>query len=254
VADQVHEPTSDFLVGGNIVIRIKYSSILAVIVAATTGIAHAADLKPETIDAWEEYVRANEAGIHARLNGGKAFLWMDEMQDRKERIRRGEITVAPVVGNGTQSVPNGLIHHWVGAVFISNAILRNLLAVIENYDGYKQIYKPAVVDSRALASNATDEEFSMVWLRQVLFVRAAMAAQYRARYFVVDARRSYSVIDSTQIQQIEGYGRPVERLLPPDTGSGFIWRIHSTRDTNRMTAECLWRLKQLPSAVTFRPQ
>jgi hypothetical protein len=30
-----------------------------------------------------------------------------------------------------------------------------------------------------------------------------------------------------EIRQIEGYGHPSQHLLPPDTGSGFIWRIRS---------------------------
>jgi hypothetical protein len=30
-----------------------------------------------------------------------------------------------------------------------------------------------------------------------------------------------------EVREIEGFGHSGERLLPPDTGNGFIWRIRS---------------------------
>src|SRR5262249_24972418 len=43
----------------------------------------------------------------------------------------------------------------------------------------------------------------------------------------LDARRGYNIANATQMQEIENYGRAGERLLPPGTGNGFIWRLHS---------------------------
>jgi hypothetical protein len=165
--------------------------------------------------------------LQARLDSGKPFLWVDEAADRQLRVRRGEVVVTPLVRHGTQSVPNGLIHDWIGAVFIPNATLGSLLAVLRDYDRYKDIYKPAVTDSKCLEFNAADQDFSMTWQRHVLFVNAAMQAQYRAHEVAIDSRRGYGVANATRIQQIEDYGRPSEHLLPADTGSGFIWRIRS---------------------------
>ena len=68
----------------------------------------------------------------------------------------------------------------------------------------------------------------MIWQRRVLFIDAAVQGWYRAHDVLVDSRRGYSVVDATRIQQIEHYRHASERLLPPDTGDGFIWRIHST--------------------------
>jgi len=209
-------------------IRTKGSLLFALIAGGCAGIAPCAELKPVTAVAWQEYLRSSEAGQQARLSDANTFLWIDDVAGRKEKVRRGDIVVAPVVGDGTQNVQNGLIHHWIGAVFIPNVTLNALLAVIDDYDSYKTVYKPVVVDSQSLRSDATGHEFSMVWVRHALFVHAAMRARYQAREFVVDPHRRYSVVDATCIQQIENYGSPAERLLPPDTGSGFLWRIHST--------------------------
>ena len=189
--------------------------------------ASAVELQSATVDAWQQYLRAADVRLQARLDSGKPYLWVDEAADRQLRVRRGEVVVAPLVRHGIQSVPNGLIHDWIGAVFIPNATVGSLLAILHDYDRYKDIYKPAVTDSKCLEFNAADQDFSMTWQRHVLFVNAAMQGHYRAHEIVIDSRRGYGVVDATRIQEIEDYGRPSERLLPADAGAGFIWRIRS---------------------------
>lgn len=189
--------------------------------------ALAAELQPETVAAWQEHVRAASAQMQIRLGGGKPFLWIDEDPERAARVRQGEIVVAPLVGRGTKVVPGGLIHHWIGAVFIPNSNIDSLLGVVHDYDHYKQIYTPAVTDSHWLGSGGSGLEFSMTWQRRVLFVNAAMEARYVARDFGVGTTRGYSLIDAPRVQQIEDYGQVSQHLLPPDTGAGYIWRIYS---------------------------
>ena len=200
---------------------------LAMVLSVVAVRASAVELQSATVDAWQQYLRAADVRLQARLDSGKPFLWVDEAADRQLRVRRGEVVVAPLVRHGIQSVPYGLIHDWIGAVFIPNATLGSLLAVLRDYDRYKDIYTPAVTDSKCLEFNAADQDFSMTWQRHVLFVNAAMQTQYRAHEVSIDSRRGYGVADATRIQQIEDYGRPSEHLLPADTGSGFIWRIRS---------------------------
>jgi hypothetical protein len=206
---------------------IGLAKVLALVVAGIAGVARAAELTSDTIAAWDTYVRNTEVAMRPRLNGGRAFLWTDEAEDRKRRVRVGNIVVAPALEDGIQAVPGGIIHHWIGAIFVSNATARTLLAVLDDHENYKSIYKPAVVDSRSLGGDGEEQEFSMVWVRHVLFVHAAMLGHYRSHDFVVDERRGYSVADATRIQEIENYRKPGERCLPPGNGAGFIWRIHS---------------------------
>jgi hypothetical protein len=124
-------------------------------------------------------------------------------------------------------VPDGLIHDWIGAVFIPNATIEGLLSVVHDYGRYKDIYKPVVTDSWSLDSGTAEQEFSMVWHRHVLFVNAAMRGRYRAHDVIINSHRGYSIVEAITLQQIEDYGRPGEHPLPPDTGSGFIWRVYS---------------------------
>jgi hypothetical protein len=118
------------------------------------------------------------------------------------------------------------IHDWIGAVFIPRATFESVLAVVHDYDRYKDFYKPVVVDSKLLVCTGVDQDFSMTWRRRVLFVNAAMEGQYRPHDFAVDARRGYGVADTRQVQEIDGYGDSGEHLLPPDQGNGNIWRLH----------------------------
>jgi hypothetical protein len=200
---------------------------LTLMVAGIPALLSAIDLRPGTVEAWDDYVRSAGVRMQAQLDGQRPFLWTDESPDRRLRIQRDEILVAPVVEHGTKNVPGGLIHDWIGAVFIPNATFESLFAVVHDYDRYKEIYQPVVADSKALVCTATDQEFSMTWQHHILFVNAAMEGQYQSHDFAVDGRRGYSVVDTRQVQEIESYGQSGEHLLPPGQGNGFIWRLHS---------------------------
>jgi hypothetical protein len=187
----------------------------------------AAELKPESLKSWEEHVQRADARMEVRLRDGHAFLWAGEAPDRLQRVRTGEILVSPVIEDGVRSVPNALIHDWLGAAFIPNATLESVLNVVHDYDRYKDYYKPVVVDSKLLARSPDEQRFSMLWVRRVLFVTAALDSHYRAREFQLGPTRCYGIAETTQVQQITAYGSASERRLPPDQGDGFIWRIHS---------------------------
>jgi len=199
----------------------------ALAAGVVSGSLAAAGLQHGTLEAWKEYVRSADLRMQERLDGGQPFLWVDESPARKMRVQRGEVVVAPFDGRGTHNVPDGLIHDWIGAVFIPGATIESLLRVVHDYDRYKDIYKPVVTDSKTLACSAGRQEFSMIWQRHVLFVNAAVQGKYEAHDVMLDSRRGYSIADATQVREFEDYGHSGEHLLPPDTGDGFIWRMRS---------------------------
>jgi len=187
----------------------------------------AVELQSRTLEAWNEYIQAGRFDMESRADGKKPFLWMNESADRAIRVRRGEVVVEPAAGRGTQEVPSGMIHHWIGALFIPGATIEGLKSVIQNYDGYQRIYRPAVVESKDLGCTTGGREFSMTWQRRVLFVNAAIQGQYWSHDVMLDDHRGYDISGTNRIQEIEDYGRRGEHLRVPDTGSGFIWRVHS---------------------------
>jgi hypothetical protein len=202
--------------------------IAAIIVTVcATRFGRAAELHPDTLTAWNAYLEAADSRIEQRAAGRLPFLWMDELPDRAARVQSGEVVIAPVVGHGTQGVPYGLIHDWIGAIFIPRATLDSLWMVIHDYDNYQHMYRPAVTSSRTLTCADSSQEFEMVWQRKVMFVSAALDGHYQSRDVMLDRHRGYSVAEAMEVREIEGYGHTGEHLLPPDTGNGFIWRIRS---------------------------
>lgn len=226
-------------------------------VVAVAAAAQAAELKLETLDAWNDYVHAAEARMRTRLDAGHSFLWTDEVEGRAARLRQGEILVAPLLGSGSHHVPDGLIHHWVGAMFIPNATLDSVAAVTHDYDHYKEYYRPKVVESRLLACENGRQKYSLLWLNNVLFVNVALVSEYEARDYRVDAHRSYNIAHAVSAQEIESYGQASERFLPPGQGSGFIWRLQSiARYEERdggvyMELEAIGLTRDIPASVRW---
>lgn len=206
---------------------VKTILALAVLAAGTARLGKAIELQSETLKAWDAYIEIADSRMQARLEAGRPFLWIDESPERAVRVRAGEIVVQPATGHGTQGVPSGLIHDWIGAVFIPNATIEGLFAVVHDYDRYKEVYSPAVADSKTLSCMETDQRFSMVWQHHILFLNAAMKGEYQAHDTWLDERRGYNVARTIQVREIERYGQAGEQLLPAGQGNGFIWRLHS---------------------------
>src|ERR1051326_5395171 len=100
--------------------------LIAAAMAVTVVRADALELRRATADAWQEYLRGVQDRLQARLSGSEQFLWTDDEAERARRVHRGEVVVAPPAGCGSRSVPDGLIHDWIGAVFIPGAGIANL--------------------------------------------------------------------------------------------------------------------------------
>ncbi|HUO32194.1 MAG TPA: hypothetical protein VMU80_23450 [Bryobacteraceae bacterium] len=209
-----------------LILKTVKTAILMMAMTVLTHLARAAELQSATLLAWNSYVTESDWRLEQRVSGRQAFLWIDE-SGRAKRLRKGESVIAPMVERGSEAVPGGLIHHWIGAIFIPGAKIDEVWAVTRDYDNYQRVYRPAVTASKTLLIAGETQEFEMVWQRRVLFVSAAMQGHYRSRNGLINERRGYSVTDATEVREIEEYGRAEERLLPPNTGHGFIWRIRS---------------------------
>src|SRR5258706_11164829 len=90
----------------------------------------AAELKPQTLEAFDRYIRQTEERLDARKN----FLWADESADRARRLRQGESVVEPYGKNPVSNVPSGLIHDWIRSLFFPWATLSQTLALVQDYN------------------------------------------------------------------------------------------------------------------------
>jgi hypothetical protein len=206
-------------------LRVHAFSLIPLFTVLSLGTVNAASLGPATLSAWEEYVESANIQMEQRLGSNKTFLWVDEAPERLARVRAGEVIVSPVGAQNPRKVPLGLIHHWVGAVFIPNVSIKDALAVVTDYAHYKEVYRPTVIDSKVIATGDAKDRFSVLLMNKSFFLKTALDTDYESCYVRLDDRRGYSVSRTTRIQEIEEYGAPSERVLREGEGRGIIWRL-----------------------------
>jgi hypothetical protein len=193
----------------------------------------AADLSPETSAAFERYIRSKEALDASSLSHPSQFLIMDAALDaeRKQayaRLQRGEILIEPSPGHGraAQPVPGGLIHDWIGLVFVPSVSLRQALATLQNYARDSEYYRPQVMKSALLRSSGDDFHI-FLRLAQTHGITLVFDTEYDVRYTHLDATHASSRSYSTRIVEVKNPGRPSEHEVPPADDRGFLWRLYS---------------------------
>jgi len=191
------------------------------------GLSIAMDLKPETLQAWDAYVHAARMRMENRASGQAPFLWVDEAQDLVQRVRAGEVLVEPADGESPHPVPHGLIHDWIGAMFVPKARLDEALDVLNDYGRYKDFYNPMVAESRLLAQTPGHEKVSVLMVQTAYSVTAAVQTDNEVDIARMDADKAYSLSNSVRVQEIADYGQPSEHALPEDRGPGYVWRTYT---------------------------
>ncbi len=209
------------------------ATIFGVSLSLTVSPAHAAELKPQTAEAFARYILSAEERMNRELRGGGAFLWVDrqpeaERQKLYAQLRQGQTLVERVEQRGDEpvEVPGGLVHDWVALCFIPGATLEQALAVLQDYDSHQNIYKPDVQRSKLLSRQGDDFQFYMQ-LYQKKIVSAVLNAQFEAHYARLGAARANSLARSTRIAEVENPGEPGERERPVGNDRGFLWRLNS---------------------------
>lgn len=207
--------------------------LLCIIAGLTTDAVHAADLKPETVAAFEQYAQATEARMHDDLLLNH-FLVVDLLPEphRDEiyrQLRDGQIYIQQLhtqeEGHGVR-IPSGLVHHWSGVIFIPGATLPEVFAVLQDYDHHQDIYKPDVRRSKLIERDGNQAK---IYLQ--LFNKSVVTVVLNADFDVVDtdfgATRRQTVSRSTRIAEVVSPNRPNEHERPVGHDHGYMWRLNS---------------------------
>ena len=188
--------------------------------------ANVVQLKPRTLQAFEDYLRDAEAAMEPSLRGERPFLWSDTKADIAQQISKGEIAAEFWSGTGPVEIPNGLIHDWIGAVFIPFTTIEETLARVQDYNNHKNIYKPEVMDSKLKGRDGNDFRIFLRLLKKKI-VTVVLDTDHDVHYLSVDAKRWFCRSYTTRIAEVEDPGTAKERVLEPDAGYGFLWRLYS---------------------------
>lgn len=182
----------------------------------------AAELKPQTSEQFDRFIRQ----VEQRLDERKNFLWVDESPDRAKRARQGAVVVQPFGTKPLMPVDSGLVHDWVGAIFLPGVGLAQTLAMVRDYPRHKEVYKPEVADSRILSHQDNHYRIFLRLLKKQV-ITVVLDTEHDVDYVPLDAARWRSNSRTVRISQVEKAGKPEEKVLPPGTGEGFLWRLNS---------------------------
>jgi hypothetical protein len=213
-------------------------AIFAVQLACATN-AIAAQPSPATIRAYDDYLREAESQMQADYRPGGAFISKRLLVDAKAdgELNGGKVVATCVAGCDSSGVriTDGLIHDWVGAVFIPGATLPQVLAFVQDYDRAAERYSPNVTQSRLLERSG-DSFRVFLQLKQTELLAVQFDTDYDIRYVRLDPSRVYSISHATRIAQLARGSN--DRELAPDENDGFLWRL-----------DTYWRFEQVPSGV-----
>ncbi len=211
-------------------------SLLAIFLftIAILPLLHGAELQPKTKAAFDKYIQLTEARIKVESAPGKPFLAIDAMPEAQRnavlaRLKNGEVVITRerTLENGKEiDVPDGMIHHWLGIVFIPGTTLKKTLALQQDYDHHAEYYSPRVTRSKLLSRNG--DTFKIYYrVKDKKVVTVVMDTDYDVHYETLSPTRERSTVYSTRIQEIDNPGEKTERAKPVDDGNGFMWRLNS---------------------------
>ena len=209
------------------------STFLAVLVTLLAPAIFGEQLKPATVAAFDRYVRFSEQRM-AGEERTRAFLKLDSLPAAQAAVARTQMKNGEVVIDRLETrdsgrviaVPDGLIHHWVGTVFVPGVTLAQTVAFLQDYDHQTKYYAPDVERSRLVARNGNDFKV-FLRLRKKKIVTAVLDTDYDVMYRSLGAERAVCRSVSTRIAEVENAGTKNESEKPVGNDSGFMWRLNS---------------------------
>jgi hypothetical protein len=213
---------------------ITQTLVAALAAGSSAGGPVAADLQPKTLDAFDRYVRSSEARVDVEERSEDAFLYIDRLAPAQkaeaERQARGAV---PFMARRQTSedgrrfdVPDGLIHHWVGVIFMPGVTTDQAVALMQAYDRHADVFKPVIVRSKLLAHEGDRFRFYLrFYVKKIIGVTTD--TEHEAVFGRPAPGRAFSRLRSTRIAEVENAGTPTERQKPVGGGHGFLWRLNT---------------------------
>ncbi len=179
-----------------------------------------------TLLAFQEYAGQAETAMDHTLAQPQTFLWSDTDGKRREQVRGGETVASLWSGKHPVRVPDGLIHDWIGATFVPDICVGNAIALVQDYDNHKDIYKLEVSESKLISQNGDHFEIYLRLIKKKI-VTVVLDTWHDVQYSALDPKRWAIRSETTRISEVEHAGKPDEKVGPPDSGHGYLWRLNS---------------------------
>ena len=142
-------------------------------------------------------------------------------------LREGKVVIERLetLDDGKKiNVPGGLIHHWIGTVFVPGATLAQVVAFEQDYDNQLQYFQPDVKRSKILRHNGSDFVVDIRFYKKKI-ITTVLDTTHEVHYQPVDATHEWSRSHTTRVQEVEDAGEPHEKLKREGRDNGFLWRM-----------------------------
>lgn len=209
-------------------------ALLVIIALACPPRACSADLAPQTVAAFDHYIQLTEKQIDFEPRGGAGFLWLDRLSESRRdaalaQLRQGQVVIERMetLENG-QAIPitGGMIHHWIGTIFVPGATLAQTLTLLKDYDHQSKYYKPDVMRSRILQHTGDDFRIYLRFYKKKVLT-SVLDTEHEVHYANVNASQAWSRSRSTRIREVENAGKSDEELKPEGDDRGLLWRMYT---------------------------
>jgi hypothetical protein len=207
--------------------------VLALSLSAS-AVAVAAELKPDTAAAFDRYTRLTEQRIKTEVPRTNAFLWIDSLPESRRSevangLKQGGVIIERLrTRDGSQDidVPDGLIHHWVGTVFVPGVTVKDAVTLMQDYNRHSKYFAPAIARSKLLDRDGNRFRVALRFhVKKIITV--TLDTENEAEFFHPAADRAHSRIRSTRTTEIADANTPRERPKPPGEENGFMWNLNT---------------------------
>jgi len=194
----------------------------------------AADLRESAASSFERYARVTEQRLDQEERGAAPFLFTDRLPeaDRREVYRaldRGDVVSRRVEAPppaGSLEFPGALCHDWVGTVFMPGVTVDQVIGLMQSYDRYAEIYRPAVRRSRLIEHQDGHFKASLqLFMKKGISV--ALNTEVDVRYVRISPSRAQVRSSSTRIAEVDSLDSPGEQEKPVGHDNGFLWRFNN---------------------------
>jgi hypothetical protein len=181
-------------------------------------------LSSQTVGEFEHYAQAVEATLQERWSGKKNFLFIEDDPGTKQRVLSGELFIKQMNGGRPVEIANGLIHDWLGAIYMRNTSMQRVLEVLEDFDRHKDIY-PAVSKSHTLSRDGNN--IKGYWrLQQKGLVPVILDVNEDVHYTEIAPGKWKGQSYARDITEVDTSWFSRGRKFPVGEGHGFLWRLY----------------------------
>jgi len=220
-------------------------SAVLIICSIAAGQAAAAELQPETVRAWNDYIALREKQITVELDSTKGFLAMDfqNPRDAAAELRAalaGEIPVKRMdsaLGKSDFQIPGGAIHHWRGVVFIPDVSFEFAMHRIRHPEMETEKQED-VLESRVIERMSPDQYRLFLKLKRTQVITVVYNTEHLARFRKHGDDKYSSGSVAVKIAEVERLDGGIEREKPVGNDRGFLWRMNS-----------YWRYKKVSGGI-----